>query len=337
MISNTKKVVLTGDRPTGKLHLGHYVGSLRNRVILQKTHTQFVMIADTQALTDKAERAGDVEKNSFEVMCDYLAVGIDPKKTTILLQSQIPALFELTVYFMNLVTLARLEQNPTVKHEMKEKGFSRNVPAGFLAYPISQAADILAFDADIVPVGADQLPMIEQTNEIGNKFNRIYGTVFKRVTPLLSEVPRLSGIDGKSKMSKTLGNALYLSDTSEELRRKVMLMYTDPGHIHVNDKGKVKGNAVFEYLDAFDTNKKEVEQLKKEYQRGGLGDVVLKKRLIEVLERELAPIRARRVKYEREPKAVKAILLAGTKKARKVAEKVLLRAKEAMGFKRFVV
>jgi tryptophanyl-tRNA synthetase len=264
-------------------------------------------------------------------MCDYLAVGIDPKKTTIFLQSQIPALFELTAYFMNLVTLARLEQNPTVKHEMKEKGFSRNVPAGFLAYPISQAADILAFDTDIVPVGADQLPMIEQANEIADKFNRVYGHAFKRVAPLLSDFSRLSGIDGKAKMSKTLGNAIYLSESPEELRRKVMMMYTDPGHIHVEDKGKVKGNTVFEYLDAFDSNKKEVEQLKKEYQRGGLGDVVLKKRLSDVLEVELSPLRARRAKYERDPKAVRAILGAGTKKARKVAEKVLFRAKKAMG------
>lgn len=326
-----KKVVLTGDRPTGKLHLGHYVGSLRNRVQLQKTHTQFVMIADTQALTDKAERAGDVEKNSFEVMCDYLAVGIDPKKTTIFLQSEIPALFEFTAYFMNLVTLARLEQNPTVKHEMKEKGFSRNVPAGFLAYPISQAADILAFDTDIVPVGADQLPMIEQANEIADKFNRVYGRALKRVAPLLSDFSRLSGIDGKAKMSKTLGNAIYLSESPEELRRKVMMMYTDPGHVHVSDKGKVKGNTVFEYLDAFDSNKKEVEQLKKEYQRGGLGDVPLKKRLGDVLEAELAPFRARRQKYECNPKAVRTILGAGTKKARKVADEVLSRAKKTMG------
>ncbi len=326
-----KKTVLTGDRPTGRLHLGHYAGSLVNRVRLQDTHSQFVMIADTQALTDKADRGADIEKNTFEVLCDYLGVGIDPKKTTIFLQSQIPALAELSQYFLNLVTLARLEQNPTVKHEMKEKGFARNVPAGFLAYPVSQAADILGFDADLVPVGADQLPMIEQTNEIADRFNRIYGKTFKRAEAMLSPVSRLSGIDGGAKMSKTLGNCIYLSDSPDEVKKKVMMMYTDPGHVKVSDPGKVKGNVVFEYLDAFDAEKDEVENLKKAYQRGGLGDVEVKKRLIGVLESHLEPMRARRAKYEKNRKATLEILKKGTLRARKVSEGVLSRAKASMG------
>lgn len=331
MIREKKKTILTGDRPTGKLHLGHYAGSLRSRVELQEDHMQFVMIADTEALTHNAERVEHVSENTFEVMCDYLAAGIDPKKTTIFLRSQIPPLFELTAYFMNLVTLSRLEQNPTIKAEMKEKGFSRNVPAGFLAYPVAQAADILAFKADLVPVGADQFPMIEQANEIGDKFNRLYGKVFPRAKAYASGTERLSGLDGKAKMSKSLGNAIYLSDSAEDVRKKVMTMYTDPGHIHVSDKGKVKGNVVFEYLDAFDPDAEAVLDLKKRYQKGGLGDVELKKRLIGVLEEILGPMRARREKFHKDRKGTMDLLAEGTRRARKTAEGTLLEAKRAMG------
>lgn len=325
-----KKIALTGDRPTGKLHLGHYVGSLKNRVELQGEYEQYVMIADTQALTDYADQPELIRENVFEVMCDYLAVGIDPKKTTIFLQSRMPELFELTSYFMNLVTLSRLEQNPTIKAEMKQKGFARNVPIGFLTYPVSQAADILLFKSDVVPVGEDQFPMVEQANEIVEKFNRIYGDVLKKAKPLKSEFGRLSGIDGKAKMSKSLGNAIFLSDSAEEVKRKVMMMYTDPGHIHVSDKGKVKGNVVFEYLDAFDPDATEVKRLKEQYQKGGLGDVVLKKRLIEVLEEFLGPIRVRRAEIVKDRKGVMGILEKGTKKASVVAEKTMSEVRRAM-------
>ena len=334
---SAKKIILTGDRPTGKLHLGHYVGSLANRVKLQDEYRQFIILADMQALTDNAENPEKVRDNILEVALDYLAVGIDPKKSTIFVQSLIPELAELTMYFMNLVTLARAERNPTVKDEMRQKGFGADVPVGFLAYPISQAADILAFKANLVPVGNDQEPMIEQTNEIVEKFNRIYGPVFHEVKGLVSETPRLVGIDGKAKMSKSLGNAILLSDDNATIARKVTDMYTDPNHIHVQDPGAVEGNTVFTYLDIFDPKKKEVSRLKDEYRRGGLGDVVLKKRLTEVLCNFIGPIRERREMFAKDPDAVRKILKSGTEIARSVAEDTLRDVKRAMKIDYFVI
>ncbi|MDX1608443.1 MAG: tryptophan--tRNA ligase [Candidatus Spechtbacterales bacterium] len=335
-----RHTILTGDRPTGPLHLGHYVGSLRARIELQDDHNVFVMIADTQALTDNAENPKKVHDNVTEVMMDYLAVGIDPKKTTIVLQSQIPELAELAMYYMNLVTVARLKRNPTVKEEIKQKGFEKSLPVGFFVYPVSQAADITAFGADLVPVGEDQLPMIEQTREIVDKFNKTYpprrasvGTskkVLVKPEAMIPETPRLPGIDGKAKMSKSLGNAIYLKDNSKDIEKKVMQMYTDPGHIHKEDPGEVKGNTVFAYLDVFDSDKEEVEKLKAHYKKGGLGDVELKKRLIGVLDEFLSPIRDKRKDYEKDPDKVMDILLEGTKKGREVASKTLSRVKEAM-------
>jgi tryptophanyl-tRNA synthetase len=325
-----KKIILTGDRPTGPLHLGHYIGSLQNRVKLQDEYEQFVMIADMQALTDNAENPEKIRNNIFGIALDYLSVGIDPEKTSILVQSRVPQLSELTMYFMNLVSLGRAQQNPTVKDEMKQKGYKTNVPLGFLCYPISQAADILAFKTDVVPVGEDQLPVIEQTNEIAEKFNRVYSPVFKKVKALVPKYGRLPGIDGKAKMSKSLGNAIYLSDSAEEVSKKVMMMYTDPKHIHVTDKGKVDGNIVFVYLDAFDPEKEEVAELKKQYKKGGLGDVVLKKRLIAVLEKTLAPIREKRAHFGQDPKKVAEILRYGSEKAEKVAAQTLAEVKHAM-------
>jgi tryptophanyl-tRNA synthetase len=325
-----KKIILTGDRPTGKLHLGHYVGSLINRIKLQDEAEQYVMIADAQALTDNAENPMKIRQNVLELMFDYLAVGLNPKKTVFFLQSMISELPELTEYFLNLVTLARLQRNPTVKNEMKQKGYGANVPVGFLTYPVSQAADILAFKADLVPVGEDQLPMIEQTNEIVDSFNRFYGPVFKHAKALVSTVSRLSGIDGKAKMSKSLGNCIYLSDSEETIKEQVMKMYTDPKHIHVADKGKVEGNVVFTYLDAFDPDKAVVEILKKQYKKGGLGDVEIKKRLVEVLKSLIAPIRERREKFSRDPAAVMAILKKGMSDARKKTTETLKEVKVAM-------
>lgn len=325
-----KKVVLTGDRPTGKLHLGHYIGSLMNRLKLQDEAEEYVMIADAQALTDNADNPEKVRQNVLELMLDYLAIGLDPEKTVFFVQSALPELPELTVYFLNLVTLARLQRNPTVKNEMKQKGYGANVPAGFLTYPISQAADILAFKADLVPVGEDQLPMIEQANEIADTFNRFYGPVFKRAKALVSSTGRLPGIDGKAKMSKSLGNAIYLSDTEKTIEGQVMKMYTDPRHIHVEDKGKVEGNVVFTYLDAFDPDKSAVEALKRQYRKGGLGDVEIKKRLIEVLESLISPIRQKREKLAKDPEKVMSILEKGTKKAGETTRKTLAEAKNAM-------
>lgn len=324
------KIVLTGDRPTGKLHLGHYVGSLLKRLELQEKYRQFVMVADVQALTDNADNPDKVRQNVFEVTLDNLAVGVDPTKTTFFIQSQVKEIAELTIFFLNLVTLARLKRNPTVKDEMKQKGFAEDVPAGFLCYPVSQAADILAFKASIVPVGEDQLPVLEQANEIVEKFNSFYGFVFDKIQPILSHAPRLVGVDGGAKMGKSLGNAIYLSDSIEEIEQKVMKMYTDPDHIHVDDPGKVEGNVVFIYLDIFDKNKEEVKKLKEQYRRGGLGDVVIKKRLIEVLGEILNPIRERREYLAKNPEAVMAILEEGTKKARKVAKDTLREVKQAM-------
>ena len=325
-----KKTILTGDRPTGKIHLGHYIGSFKNRVKVQNAYSQFVMIADVQALTDNAENPEKVRDNILEVAMGYLMTGIDPRKTTIFIQSLVPEIAELTVFFLNLVTVARLNKNPTVKDEIKQKKFGDRIPAGFFVYPVSQAADILSMKAELVPVGADQIPMIEQTNEIAQKFNRLYKPIFKKVHALVGDVPRLPGIDGKSKMSKSLDNCIYLSDSPAEIKKKVMSIYTDPGHIHISDSGKVKGNIVFTYLDAFDPNKREVAGLKKQYRQGGLGDVVLKNRLIGILENLIGPMRKKREELLRDKKSVIKILKDGTKKARAQAAETMKEVRKAM-------
>ncbi|MCC2625443.1 MAG: trpS [Burkholderiales bacterium] len=330
-----KQVILTGDRPTGCLHLGHFIGSLQNRVRLQHEYQQFIMIANWQALTDNAENPDKVKNNVLEVACDYLAVGIDPQVSTIFIQSEIPEIAELTGYYMNLVTLARLERNPTVKNEMQQKGYGNNVPAGFLAYPVSQAADITAFKAQIVPAGEDQLPIIEQTNEIIRKFNTLYGNILPETKVLLSSVARLPGIDGKTKMSKSLGNAIFLSDGSDIVRQKIMMMYTDPNHLKVSDPGQVEGNTVFAYLDAFDADKQKVFELKEHYKRGGLGDVALKKYLFEVIENILAPIRKRRLELTKNTDEVLNILHKGSLQAKEVAATTLKEVKSAMGLSYF--
>ena len=328
-MTNGKKIVLTGDRPTGKLHLGHLVGSIQNRVKLQdEADRAFYMIADVQALTDNADNPEKVRGNVLEVALDNLAAGVDPSKTTFFIQSQIPEIAELTVFFLNLVTLARLKRNPTVKDEMQQKGFGEDVPAGFLVYPVSQAADILFAKANTVPVGVDQMPMIEQANEILHKFNSLYGETFEKITGVVSDASRLVGTDGKAKMSKSLGNTIYLADDAETVAAKVMEMYTDPNHIRVEDPGTVEGNTVFAYLDVFDPNKEEVEALKAEYRKGGLGDVVIKRRLIDVLETVLAPIREKREYLARDPKAVMQILEEGTAQARKIAAETIREVKE---------
>ena len=326
---NTKNVVLTGDRPTGALHLGHYIGSIKNRIVLQDQYEDaFYMVADAQALTDNADNPDKVSSNVLEVVKDNIAAGVDPKKTTMFIQSQVPEIAELTVFFLNLVTLARLKRNPTVKSEMQQKGFGEDVPAGFLMYPISQAADILFAKATIIPVGEDQLPVIEQVNEVADKFNRLYAPVFPKVKALTGETTRLIGIDGKAKASKSLGNAILLSDDSETVKKKVMQMFTDPNHVSIDLPGKVEGNVVFAYLDAFDENKVEVEELKAQYQKGGLGDVAIKEYLVEVIESVIAPIRDRREKIS-DAQAMK-ILKKGTKKARKEAKKTLKEVRKAM-------
>jgi len=328
--TNNKKRILTGDRPTGPLHLGHYIGSIQNRVKLQRKYETYILIADMQALTDNAESPEKVRKNILEVALDNLACGIDPKVCSIVVQSLVPELAELTMYYLNLVTLARLQRNPTVKGEMLEKGYGANVPAGFLCYPVSQAADITGFKANLVPVGEDQLPMIEQTREIVRSFNKIYKPVLVEPKALVSKVPRLPGTDGKNKMGKSLGNAIYLSDSSAVMAKKVMGMFTDPGHIHAHEPGKIEGNPVFSYLDAFDSDTKKVEELKKRYQKGGLGDVEVKKYLIEVLEKFLKPIRKKREELARNPKEVMKILKQGTEKGRKVATQTLKEVRQAM-------
>lgn len=323
--------VLTGDRPTGPLHLGHYVGSLANRIILQETHNQFVMIADVQALTDNFANPAKIRENVFQVACDYLAVGIDPKKTTIFIQSCIPQIAELTIFYLNLVTVNRLRRNPTLKAEIQQKGFGENLTAGFLVYPVSQAADITFVKAELVPVGEDQLPMIEQTNEIVRSFNRTYNTnILVEAKGLIPKIARLPGTDGQAKMGKSLGNAIFLSDPKDILVKKVMSMYTDPDHIHVSDPGKVEGNPVFSYLDAFDPDKQEVENLKNHYKRGGLGDVVLKKRLIEVLENFLDPIRKRRAEFEKDQPYVHKILKEGTEQTEAIAAQTMREVREVM-------
>lgn len=326
-----KTIVLTGDRPTGKLHLGHFVGSIQNRIKLQnEADTAYYMIADVQALTDNADNPTKVRNNVLEIALDNLACGVDPAKTTFFVQSQVPEIAELTVLFLNLVTLARLRRNPTVKNEMKQKGYGEDVPAGFLCYPISQAADILTFKANTIPVGEDQLPVIEQANEIVDKFNNYYGEVFEKIKPIVPETARLIGVDGGAKMSKSLGNTILLSDNAEAIEQKVMSMYTDPKHIHVNDPGNVEGNVVFMYLDIFDPNKDEVAKLKEHYKKGGLGDVVIKKRLIIVLNELLTPIRERREYLEKNPKYVMDLLEEGTKKARKQTQKTLKEVRHAL-------
>lgn len=327
-----KKRILTGDRPTGKLHLGHYVGSLANRVKLQETYEQFVMIADVQALTDNFENPQKVRDNISEVALDYLSVGIDPEKTTIFIQSMIPQIAELTVFYMNLVTVARLQRNPTVKDEIKQKGYEESLPLGFLAYPVSQAADITSVKADLVPVGEDQLPMIEQTREIVRKFNSLYGNILPEPEGLVGNFPRLVGTDGGSKMGKSLNNAIYLSDSAEEVEKKVMGMYTDPTRIHPTDPGHVEGNPVFIYLDAFGTesDKAQIHQFKEAYIRGQVGDIEVKKYLVQVLNNFLDPIRESRARYERDPELVEGILKEGTEKARKEAQKTLEEVKSAM-------
>ncbi|KTC97761.1 tryptophan--tRNA ligase [Legionella erythra] len=329
-----KKVILTGDRPTGPLHLGHYIGSLANRVKLQESYEQFVMIADVQALTDNFENPARIIENLYEVALDYLAVGIEPQKSTIFIQSQIPELTELTLYFLNLVTLGRLERNPTVKAEIQQKGFDSSIPAGFFCYPVSQAADIAAFKAEAVPVGDDQVPMIEQTNEIIRKFNRIYHTdCLKETQAVLSKTSRLIGIDGQAKASKSLGNTIFLSDSPEEIKRKVFLMFTDPNHLKISDPGQVEGNVVFAYLDAFHPDTEEVAALKAHYQKGGLGDSTIKALLNTTLQTLLEPIREKRNRFNKEE--VMDMLITGTAVARKVAQQTLEEVRHAIGLNYF--
>ncbi|MHC9531945.1 tryptophan--tRNA ligase [Dellaglioa sp. L3N] len=336
----TKKVILTGDRPTGKLHIGHYIGSLKNRVDMQNSgdYETFIMIADQQALTDNARDPEKIKNSLIQVALDYLAVGIDPSKSTIFVQSQIPALTELTSYYLNLVTVSRLERNPTVKAEIQQKNFERSIPAGFFVYPVSQAADITAFKATVVPVGDDQEPMLEQTREIVRSFNTIYQQDIlvepEGVFPPKGQ-GRLPGLDGNAKMSKSLGNGIFLADDAETLKKKVMSMYTDPDHIHIEDPGKIEGNMVFTYLDIFGKDTKKIADLKAQYQAGGLGDVKIKRYLNDVLEAELAPIRERRAEFAKDPEAVYAMLKAGSDRANVVANQTLNEVRNAIGINYF--
>ncbi len=325
-----QKRILTGDRPTGPLHLGHYVGSLANRVRLQHEYDSYVLIADVQALTDNFEHPEMLEANVFEVALDYLAVGLDPEKVKIVVQSMVPELAELTIYFMNLVTVATLERNPTVKEEIKQRNFAKGVPVGFWSYPISQAADITIFKADLVPVGEDQLPMIEQAREIVRRFNRLYRKVLIEPKALVGAMARLPGTDGGAKMSKSLGNCIYLGDSAETVRKRVMSMYTDPTRIHPTDPGHVEGNPVFTYHDVFNPNKAEVEELKERYRKGTVGDVEVKQRLFEALEKFLAPIRERRAEYGKNRARVREIIMEGTKKGRAVAQATMEEVRDAM-------
>lgn len=325
------QVVLTGDRPTGPLHLGHHVGSLQSRLLLQDICKQYVMIADIQALTDNFENPEKVRKNVMQVALDYLSVGIDPNKSTIFIQSQISEIAELTVLFLNLVTVNKLRHNPTIKTELKQKGFGDNVPAGFLVYPVSQAADIMVVKAQVVPVGLDQVPVLEIANDITNSFNRIYKTeIFAQINAFIPEIGRLMGIDGQAKMSKSLNNAIYLSDSSDQISKKVMSMYTDPKHLKVSDPGHIHGNVVFSYLDIFDPNKQEVEALKLHYQKGGLGDVAIKRRLIDILENFISPIRSRREHLSKDLSYVNQILFNGTQATKLVASKTIEQVKEVI-------
>ena len=341
-----KDIILTADRPTGKLHIGHYIGSIASRIALQNEGNfdkMYVMIADAQALTDNAGNVQKVKDNILNVALDYLACGLDPKKCTIFIQSEVPALTEMTFYFLNLVTLARLKRNPTVKTEIKLRGFEESVPVGFLTYPVSQTADIVAFNTTIVPVGEDQNPMIEQAREIVRSFNTTYSEVLvmpKAVVPKNKNQARLIGTDGKNKMSKSLGNCIFLSDEPEIIKQKIMSMYTDPDHIHVSDPGKVEGNTVFEYLGAFVKEDsfekylpdyKNLDELKAHYIRGGLGDVKIKLFLNNILQELLKPIRERRKELEKDPQAVYEILFKGSDEANKVANATLEKMKSAMG------
>lgn len=340
-----EKIILTGDRPTGKLHLGHYVGSLRRRVELQNSGNYdkiFVMIADAQALTDNADNPEKIRQNIIEVALDYLSVGLDPAKTTIFIQSQVPELTELAFYYMNLVTVSRVQRNPTVKTEIKMRNFEASIPVGFFCYPVSQASDITAFKATTVPVGEDQEPMIELTREIVNRFNNVYGKTLVEPEILLPDNAaclRLPGTDGKAKMSKSLGNCIYLSDTAKEVAKKVKSMYTDPQHLNICDPGHLEGNCPFIYLDAFVRDEhferyapdyKNLQELKDHYTRGGLGDGTVKKLLINVLEEELAPIRERRHAFEQDIPAVFDMLRRGSEAAREVAAQTLAEVRRAM-------
>ena len=340
-----KKVMLTGDRPTGRLHVGHYVGSLRRRVELQNTgdfDDIFIMIADAQALTDNADNPEKVRQNIIEVALDYMACGLDPAKSNLFIQSQVPELTELSFYYMNLVTVSRLQRNPTVKNEIKMRNFEASIPVGFFTYPISQAADITAFKATVVPVGEDQLPMLEQTKEIVHKFNSVYGDTLidpKILLPENEACLRLPGIDGKAKMSKSLGNCIYLSEESEDIKKKVFSMFTDPNHIRVEDPGSLEGNTVFTYLDAFCKPEyfaeflpeyQNLDELKAHYQRGGLGDMKVKRFLNNVLQAELEPIRNRRKELQKDIPAIYEILKKGSEKAEAVAAQTLKEVKDAM-------
>src|SRR5215472_13655174 len=328
-----EKRILTGDRPTGPLHLGHYVGSLQNRVRLQRQYDTYILIADIQALTDNFEHAERLEANVFEVAMDYLAVGLDPERVKIVVQSMVPELTELTTYFMNLVTVATLERNPTLKEEIKQRNFAKGIPVGFWSYPISQAADITIFKADLVPVGEDQLPMIEQTREIVRRFNRLYKKILIEPRGLLGKVARLPGTDGGAKMSKSVGNCIYLGDSPEQVRQRVMSMFTDPTRIHPTDPGHVEGNPVFTYHDVFNPDKAEVEDLKDRYRKGTVGDVEVKQKLFAALERFLGPIRERRAVYEGHPQLVREIIVEGTRQGRALAQQTMEEVRAAMKIK----
>ncbi|CAM3035041.1 tryptophan--tRNA ligase [Vibrio neptunius] len=334
--TETPDIILTGDRATGPLHLGHYVGSLKPRVHLQDIHEQTILVADMQGLTDNAHNPNKVSSNILNVVADYLAVGIDPSKTTICLQSQLPALAELTMYYSNLVTISRLERNPTVKSEIHNKGFERSIPAGFLTYPISQAADITAFNASLIPVGDDQIPMLEQTNEIVRKVNSLAGkAILNECRPLLSNAPRLPSTDGKNKMSKTMGNTINLGASEKEISAAVKSMYTDPNHLRVEDPGQIEGNVVFTYLDAFHPDQDEVKRLKQQYQSGGLGDGTTKKILEECLQEMLKPIRDRRQEFLNDRAQLVDVLRKGSQVSREKTQKVLFDVKDIFGLNLF--
>lgn len=327
-----KPIVLTGDRPTGALHLGHYIGTLKSRVALQRTHWQYVLIADAQGLTDNASDPGRIRRNILEVALDYLAVGIDPTETTICVQSALPALSELTLLFLNYVTVARLERNPTIKDEIMARGFGRDIPAGFLCYPVAQAADITGFKATVVPVGDDQVPIIEQTNEIVRRICRQAGRdVLPEAKAVVPVVGRLPGLDGFAKMSKSQGNAIQLSAAPDQIRQAIRRMYTDPNHLKISDPGRVEGNVVFTYLDAFDEDAEAVEELKQHYRRGGLGDTAIKKRLEGVLQTLIAPIRERRAIFAERPDDVLDIIRSGTATCRAVTQATLEEVRDALG------
>ena len=332
LVETARPIILTGDRTTGPLHLGHYAGSLRNRVALQRTHQQFVLLADAQALTDNIDNPEKVSRNVMEVALDYLAVGIDPTETTICVQSALPALAELTQLYLNFVSVSRLERNPTIKDEIQTRGFERDIPAGFLCYPVAQAADITAFKATIVPVGLDQVPMIEQTNEIVRRINRQVGRdLLPEAKALISSTGRLPGADGKAKMSKSQGTAISLSATPDEISAFVNRMYTDPNHLRASDPGIIEGNVVFSYLDAFDADRAAVDELKEHYRRGGLGDVAVKRRLEDVLQELLKPIRERRAAVSGDLDYVLDILRSGTVKARAITQSTLDELRDALG------